>query len=82
MRLGLLSLGVLDSEIIVLKDADFNTFSQLFRDQNLRIGNNYQDRKKTLVFFYYAGHGILKGFTKAACNRADVPRKVFYPLEQ
>ena len=32
MRKGLLSLGVLDSEIIVLKDADFSTFSMLLRD--------------------------------------------------
>ena len=33
------------------------------------------------MFFYYAGHGILKGHTKAVCNQGDVPRKVFYPLE-
>ena len=67
----------------VVRDADSRAFSKLFVERiQGRIVMNHAENKKTLIFFYYAGHGILKGFTKAACNRADVPRKVFYPLEQ
>ena len=41
-RIGLLSLGVQDSEILVIKDADFRTFSALFRDKiQARIVVNY-----------------------------------------
>jgi len=65
-----------------VRNADFKTFSKLMSDHNLKIGNNSNAGKRTMVFFYYAGHGIMKGFTKAACDRAARPMQVFYPLEQ
>ena len=51
-------------------------------DCNLTIGNNRKAGKKTMVFVYYAGHGIMKGYTKAVCDLAMREMHVFYPLEQ
>ena len=38
--------------------------------------NNASQGQKTLVFFYYAGHGIQKNYTYAVCNEDKL-----YPLE-
>lgn len=65
-----------------MKNIDFQTFSKLVNECNLKIGNNRNEGKKTMVFVYYAGHGIMKGFTKAACDLAKRPMQAFYPLEQ
>lgn len=71
-----------DSEIHVVRDADSRAFSKLFVERiQGRIVTNHAEKKKTLIFFYYAGHGILKGHTKAVCNQGEIARKVFYPLE-
>ena len=51
-------------------------------DCNLTIGNNRKAGKKTMVVVYYAGHGIMKDHTLAACDFAKRPLNVFYPLEQ
>ena len=67
---------------MIEKNIDFQTFSKKINDCNLKIGNNREAGKKTLVFVYYAGHGIMKGFTKAACDIAKRPMQAFYPLEQ
>ena len=71
-----------NSEILVVKNADHRKFVELFQDKiQSRIIVNHTEKKKTLIFFYYAGHGILKGHTKAVCNQGELARKVFYPLE-
>ena len=70
-----------EDEIEIVRDADFPTFSKLLKEKNLRIGINNDAGKKTLVFVYYGGHGIMKNYTKVVCNRANSARQVFYPLE-
>ena len=47
----------------------------------MAVYTNKANEKGTLVFFYYAGHGILKGQTKAVCNEGDKRGRVFFPLE-
>ena len=66
---------------MVKTNTDFRGFSALLEHSKTLVYANKSNSKKTLVFFYYAGHGILKGHTKAVCNQGDVPRKIFYPLE-
>ena len=42
-----------------------------------------QGEKRTLILFYYAGHGIMKNFTNVVCNKAfGRQKKIFYPLEK
>ena len=76
-----MSLSMREDEIQIVRDADFASFSRLLKENNLRIVNNNEAGKKTLVFMYYGGHGIMKFYTKAVCNRANNARQVFYPLE-
>lgn len=65
------------------KDADFPTLSAAIREIDDRIRLNYaQGKKKTLVFVYYAGHGVQQNFTKVVCDVASKPVKVMYPLEK
>ena len=84
MKRGLKSaLGAKDSEIMELKDVDFAQLSATMIDLNERIiGNWVQGAKKTLVLFYYAGHGIMKNYTSIVCDKAPRQAKIFYPLEK
>lgn len=79
---GLKRLGVRDDEIEILRNADFKTMSKKLKALDLEIINSQDENKKTLLFVYYAGHGILKGYTKAVCNQAQRAFHVFFPLEQ
>ena len=50
---------------------------------NERIIMNWgQGEKRTLILFYYAGHGIMKNFTNIVCDKAERQHKIFYPLEK
>ena len=40
------------------------------------------NKEKTLIFVYYAGHGVMQNFTKVVCNKFKRPAQVFFPLEQ
>ena len=68
---GLLSLGVEESEIVIVRDPSHGDLSVLVREYDLMIGNNHSAKKRTLLFVYYAGHGIIKGATKAVCNQGE-----------
>ena len=69
-----MSLGVREDEIQIVKNADFATLSRLLKQLNLRIMINNEAGKKTLVFVYYGGHGIMKFYSKIVCNRASSAR--------
>ena len=84
MRRGLReNLGAREDEIIELRDANFVTLSKTMRSMNERTILNWaQGKKRTLVLFYYAGHGTMKNFTTVVCDVASSQYKVFYPLEK
>ena len=84
MKKGLKSaLGAQDSEIIEMRDVDFAQLSKTLRNLNERIILNWGlGEKRTLVLFYYAGHGIMKNFTNIVCDKAVQKKKIFYPLEK
>jgi len=79
-----MSLGVQDTEIKELHDATHKVFCDQIGLANAKIRTNYDNgKKKTLVFVYYAGHGVLrKAMTSALCDVAPTQAKVFYPLEK
>lgn len=83
MRQGLVDLGVKSDEIYVLFDTDFSTLSEqvMKKAGNLIAANWENGQRRTLVFLYYAGHGVLQNVTKAVCNKPDLRNRVFYPLE-
>ena len=38
-------------------------------------------RKKSLVFVYYAGHGVMDNMNYVVCNGGESRKKFIYPLE-
>ena len=77
------ALGAQDSEIMEMKDIDFAKLSATMINLNERIIANWvTGSKKTLVFFYYAGHGIMKNYTSIVCDKAPRQNRIFYPLEK
>ena len=58
-----------DADIETHADIDFDAFKELFKKLQLTIYTNWSQRREyTLVFVYYAGHGILTQTTNALCN--------------
>ena len=82
VRKGILQLGARKTDIIERENIDFKGFSDLFNEIRDRIGTNHQKGQKTLVFFYYAGHGAMTSITFAIVNEAPKVLKARYPLEQ
>ena len=82
-RDGLIDLGISSDAIIEIYDADFTTISRdviQFAEGNISA-NWLNGKQKTMIFVYYAGHGIMSNFTKAVCNSPDQRNRVSYPLE-
>ena len=74
MKDGLLSLGFKGEEITEIRDADYNVFKKTVTKTNTLLIDNAEAGKKTMVVWYYAGHGVMQGTTKAVCDRAANPR--------
>ena len=57
-------------ELHVFKNLDFDGFDTLFNELRKKIASNWENnRQKTLIFFYYAGHGVIDdSLTEALCN--------------
>ena len=66
---GLIELGARRSDIIEVENADFKAFKALIREMRDEISENWRNgEKKTLIFVYYAGHGVMTNMTHAVCN--------------
>ena len=78
VKQGLMKLGVSEADILIKREADFGVFSKLISQELAGIvaANWLNGRKKTFIFFYYAGHGVMKNFTYAVCNTAARPRNI------
>ena len=82
VRKGIMGLGAKKADIIEKKELDFKGFADLLFDVQTRVGINQKKGHKTLVFFYYAGHGAMTSITYAIVNQAPRVLKARYPLEQ
>lgn len=70
---GMTSLGIEPSDIRMIKDASHACIKTLFKDLRKEVMN---DDIPTLIFFYYAGHGMCNNLTYAVLNEEKT-----YPLE-
>ena len=81
---GVKGLGARDEDITVIEEADFEKMKEVIKRLSLDVANNWENgRMRTLVFFYYAGHGMMNNYTYAVLN-APAGTKISrtrYPLE-
>ena len=63
---------------MTLKDKSHAEFEQEMTMIEDRIKRNHQENKKTLVWFYYSGHGVLETKTSIVCNKGP---DEFFPIE-
>ena len=58
-------------DIVIQEDVNFNGFKKIIRSYRKKVQNNWDHGKqKTLIVFYYAGHGVMDNMTFAVCNPA------------
>lgn len=82
VKKGVLGLGARRSDIIELENASFDEIKSVIRDLRDDISDNWRNgEKKTLIFVYYAGHGVMTNMTHAVCNGGVRNSKARYPLE-
>ena len=74
-----LELGANPNKIVSIKDATIEDCSDLFAKFNGKLAKHSQQKKRTAVFIYYAGHGMMKNYTYAVLNEDE---KKLYPLEK
>ena len=77
MNKDLKRLGFTEEDIIILKEPSWNALDLLMLDLEGDLRCAHSDGEETLIFFYYAGHGIQKAFLKAQLNETRL-----YPLEK
>ena len=78
IRQGVLSLGARETDIIQVKDADYSRLRQIMKELVQDVGKYSGLGMKTLIFFYYAGHGGMKdNHTVCISNGKDM-----YPIEK
>ena len=74
---GAKKLGARLVHLKMMPDAGYDDLKDLFSELQKELLNAETSGQKTLVFFYYAGHGVQKNFTFAVCNEEKL-----YPLEK
>ena len=73
VRAGLLRLGFKDEEIIPLQGPTNREFLNKCIEIRNMVDTNFanEPNKNTLVFIYYAGHGVSDNYTFAILNEAN-----------
>ena len=79
---GFISLGANPNDITVKEDQSFEGLKKFFRSINNQVIVNWEThRQKSLVFVYYAGHGVMDNTVYAVCNGGPLNSKICYPLQ-
>jgi len=72
IRRGIKALGARDEDIIEIVDAQRGPLMKELQQINRKCITQFEtDGTNTLVFIYYAGHGIMNNYTEMVCNTAD-----------
>ena len=80
---GFMSLGANFADITIVEDASFDDLKSIFLGIQRNVTQNWMSgQQKSLIFVYYAGHGIMDNNTVyAVCNGGPRPPKYIYPLQ-
>ena len=77
VKAGLKRLQFQSSEIEILKDPNYQKIKIAIDSASREIFENYEEGRKTLLYVYYAGHGMMDNTTYCVLNG-----KRMYPLEK
>ena len=78
IELGVMHLGFTKDEIQVMEEPSFADIKKTMYTVQNKIYNANEEGEKTLLFVYYAGHGIQSNMTQIITNGGQ---KFKYPLE-
>ena len=78
---GFMSLGASIADITTVEDASFADLKSLFSGMQRKVIQNWAGQQKSLIFVYYAGHGIMDNTVFAVCNGGPRASKYIYPLQ-
>ena len=79
IRNGLIGLGARETDIITLTDAPFKQLSKIMKELNADVQRFNALGIKTLIFFYYAGHGAMQS-GQSVCVLNETRK--FFPIEK
>ena len=83
VKAGFLKLGAEEDDINEKDDLNFEGFKKLMKYYRKKVQGNWDHgNRKSLIMFYYAGHGVMDNLTEAVCNPDMDEKKKYYPLEQ
>ena len=69
VKRGVIGLGARKTDITEVENADFQELYSLMQELRDEIRENWRNgEKKTLIFVYFAGHGVMTDMTHAVCN--------------
>ena len=72
VRNSILEMGYSEGDIEVHADIDFNGFKILMKNLRNTIIENWKRHEYTLVFVYYAGHGVMVNNTSYALSNGFI----------
>lgn len=79
IRNGLIALGARETDIITLTDAPFKQLSNVMKELVADCNRFNSLGIKTLIFFYYAGHGAMQS-GQSVCVLNETRK--FFPIEK
>ena len=82
-------MGYAEKDIITIENIDHKGFKALSKDLRDFVHNNWEQGEESLVFVYYAGHGVMEnGKQEAVLNGSQLDdgskgkeEKVFWKIE-
>ena len=79
IRNGLVALGARETDIITMTDAPFKQLSKIMKELVADVQRFNALGIKTLIFFYYAGHGAMQS-GQSVCVLNE--KRKFFPIEK
>ena len=79
---GFMSLGANICDITTVENASFEDLKNIFGGIQRNVIQNWAGgNQKSLIFVYYAGHGVMDNTVYAVCNGGIRPSKYVYALQ-
>ena len=78
---GFISLGASIADIQIYENLSFDDMKSLFGGMQRKVIQNWAAQQTSLIFVYYAGHGVMDNTVYAVCNGGQRPSKYIYGLQ-